>query len=42
MRAALRRLEKELESQTIVWIEGDWMPQEIALAPGAEGIALVR
>jgi hypothetical protein len=42
MRAALRRLQKELESQTIVWIEGDWMPQEITLAPGAEGIALVR
>jgi hypothetical protein len=42
MRAAYRKLEKELESQSIVWIEGDWMPQEISLAPGAEGIELVR
>ena len=42
MRAAFRRLQKELQSQSIVWIEGDWMPQEITLAPGAEGIELVR
>jgi hypothetical protein len=40
--AAFKRLEKDLASQTIVWIEGDWMPQEIALAPGAEGIELVK
>jgi hypothetical protein len=38
---AFGRLESELESQRIVWVEGRHLPQSITLAPG-EGAELVR
>lgn len=41
-RSAYARLRASLESQRIVWVEGRYLPQEIELAEGAEGIELVR
>jgi hypothetical protein len=41
-RAAYARLRASLESQRILWVEGRYLPQEIELAEGAEGIELVR
>jgi hypothetical protein len=35
MHAAYARFERELERQQIVWLEGRWLPQEIALSPAA-------
>ena len=41
-RAAYARLRASLDSQRILWVEGRYLPQEIELADGAEGIELVR
>jgi hypothetical protein len=41
-RAAYARLRASLESQRILWVEGRYLPQDIELAEGAEGIELVR
>jgi hypothetical protein len=41
-RTAYARLRASLESQRILWVEGRYLPQEIELAEGAEGIELVR
>lgn len=38
---AFDRLEEELKSQRVVWVEGRHLPQSIALEPGA-GVELVR
>jgi len=35
MTAALREMEASLEAQHVLWVEGDFLPQEIELAPGA-------
>lgn len=34
------RLQKELALQQVAWIEGDWLPTEVALAPDAAGVVL--
>ena len=39
---AWKRLKKDLERQRVVWVSGIHLPQEIALAPEAVGISLVR
>jgi hypothetical protein len=39
---AWRRLRKDLARQRVVWVSGIHLPQEIALAPEAVGISLVR
>lgn len=37
------RVEVELESQTVVWLEGEHLPGEVTLSPAApEGVELVR
>jgi len=41
-RDAYARLRASLDSQRIVWVEGRFLPQEIELADGSEGIELVR
>jgi hypothetical protein len=38
---AFRRLEAELESQRILWIEGRHLPQAVGLTPAARGVELV-
>ncbi len=38
---AVSELDKVLDSQWIVWLEGTYLPQEITLSPAAEGITLV-
>lgn len=40
--AAARALYKLLERQWIVWLNGTYLPQEIRLAPAAEGISIVH
>jgi hypothetical protein len=39
---AIERLKSDLASQRVVWIQGRFLPQEIALAEKAEGIELAR
>jgi hypothetical protein len=39
---AIERLKADLASQRVVWIQGRFLPQEIALAEKAEGIELAR
>ncbi len=41
LRSAVERLKSELESQSIVWIEGHHLPQDITLSDQAQGIELV-
>ncbi len=40
LRAAVARVRDELRSQRVVWLEGQHLPQTIALSPAAQGIAL--
>lgn len=40
--AAFEELSAGLDRQWIVWLDGQHLPQDIELAPGAEGVALVR
>ncbi|HEY7215721.1 MAG TPA: hypothetical protein VIC28_13905 [Thermoanaerobaculia bacterium] len=40
--AAVARLRRELEAQRIVWLEGRYLPQAIALSPTAQGVDLPR
>lgn len=42
LRAAVERLKNDLASQAIVWVEGQHLPQEIALTEKAVGMELVR
>jgi hypothetical protein len=42
LRAAYARLRDSLDAQRILWVEGRYLPQEIALDPGAAGIELLR
>jgi hypothetical protein len=42
LRAAYARLRDALDAQRVLWVEGRYLPQEIALDPGAAGIELVR
>lgn len=39
--AAVSELDKVLDSQWMVWLEGNYLPQEITLSPAAKGITLV-
>jgi hypothetical protein len=39
--SAVRDLRTSLEAQRIVWIAGDYLPQEIALTPKAKGMRLL-
>ncbi|MCP4654438.1 MAG: hypothetical protein GY856_03355 [bacterium] len=39
---ALSKLAEELDRQWIVWLDGTYLPQEITLAPEAEGITMLR
>ncbi len=40
--AAVARLRAELEAQRIVWLDGRYLPQAIALSPNAQGVDLPR
>jgi hypothetical protein len=42
MRRAFERLQGDLESQSIVWVEGRHLPQEIRLASDGDGVTLVE
>jgi len=42
LRAAYARLRDSLDAQRVLWVEGRYLPQEIALDPGAAGIELLR
>jgi len=39
---ALRRLIKHLDRQTIVWLDGAHLPNQIELKPGVEGLEIAR
>jgi hypothetical protein len=39
---AFKQVEKDLEHQMIVWLEGLHLPQSVELRPGIEGISLVE
>ncbi|HEV8582408.1 MAG TPA: hypothetical protein VGX68_25355 [Thermoanaerobaculia bacterium] len=39
---AVARLRKEVEAQRIIWLEGRYLPQAIALSPSARGVDLPR
>ena len=39
---AVEKLRKDLDRQSIVWVAGRYLPQEILLKDGDDGIALVR
>jgi hypothetical protein len=39
---ATNALKLDLESQRIVWAAGEWMPGQLELAPGEDGISLLR
>lgn len=40
LREAVDRLKAELEAQKIVWVEGRYLPQEVALTPAAQAVEL--
>lgn len=40
--AAVKELRRDLEAQRIVWLEGRYLPQAIALSPSAQGVELPR
>ncbi|MEO8190092.1 MAG: hypothetical protein ABI682_07095 [Acidobacteriota bacterium] len=42
LRVEVERLKRDLESQAIVWVEGQHLPQKIALTEKARGMELVR
>ncbi len=42
MNKAIVKLQRQLGKQVIVWLDGAYLPNEIALNPSAEGIALAR
>jgi len=42
LRTAYERFARELARQRIVWLEGRWLPQEIALSPVAVGRGIAR
>jgi hypothetical protein len=42
MRRAFRRLQADLESQSIVWVEGRHLPQQIGLVGKGGGVSLVE
>ncbi|MFN2632963.1 MAG: hypothetical protein ABR610_06055 [Thermoanaerobaculia bacterium] len=42
LRVAFERLKRDVESQAIVWVEGQHLPQEIALSAKAMGMEIVR
>jgi len=39
---AVNALGKELDRQWLVWVTGIHLPQNVALAPGVEGVELAR
>jgi hypothetical protein len=41
LRDAVRDLRASLDAQRIVWVTGDYLPQEIALTPKARGMHLL-
>lgn len=41
LRAATERIRAELDSQAIVWVEGQHLPQEVELSPTSVGVDLV-
>ncbi len=42
LRVAFERIKRDLESQAIVWVEGQHLPQEISLSAKAAGMEMVR
>jgi hypothetical protein len=42
MNKAIVNLQQQLRSQVIVWLDGAYLPNEIALSPSAEGITVAR
>ena len=41
-RQATEELRRDLDSQRIVWVIGEWQPGQIELTPAADGISLLR
>ncbi len=35
-------LKRDLDSQRIVWVAGEWQPGQIELVPGSDGVSLLR
>lgn len=42
LKRAFEKLRQELDSQQMVWVEGRYLPQQIALSSAAQGIELVQ
>ncbi len=42
MNRAIIKLQRQLRNQAIVWLDGAYLPNEIALSPRAEGITVAR
>lgn len=42
MLKAVKRLRRTVKRQQIAWVDGRYLPREIALSPGAEGVRLVE
>jgi hypothetical protein len=42
LKDAFQRLQRELESQQVVWLEGRHLPQELALSDEARGVEIVH
>ena len=42
LQRAMSALRRDLDTQRIVWIAGEWQPGQIVLAPGTDGISLLR
>jgi hypothetical protein len=42
LQRAMTALKRDLDSQSIVWVAGEWQPGQIELAPGTDGISLLR
>jgi hypothetical protein len=40
LEAAIRQLDRQLDRQTIVWLDGLHLPQEIGLSPSAKGLRI--
>lgn len=42
LQRAMGALKRDLDSQRVVWIAGEWQPGQIELAPGSEGVSLLH
>jgi hypothetical protein len=42
LQRAMNALRRDLDTQRIVWVAGEWQPGQIVLAPGTDGVSLLR